>query len=832
MMRKHSGFTLFAVTILAFGIGANTAIYGLVNSFLWRPIMAKNPHEMVACYWKNTKHADRFSMVSYPNYKDLQKSKSVFSGLLAHTAARVGLTEGDITRRIYAEIISSNYFDVFGVGLIKGRAFRPEEETPGSGIPVVIVSYQYWMRKGADPDLLGKTLLINGQRMTVVGITPRGFTGTMAWFSFDLYLPIGMYHLVRDEQSPKEKDLGSRDAACLMLVGRLRPGMTIDGADSQLQIVSDRLAEAYPAINQDYTYIVRPLGRTGMSAKPVDESVLMQWAAPLMVMPGIVLLIACINLAGMLLARSSARQKEFAVRTAIGGSRRRILRQLLTESLLLSLLGGCAGLGLSCLANDLVSSTLNQLEVMQDFGLNMNIQVTPDHQVLLAAMLFCVLATVLFGFWPALKMSRPDLIADLKDKAVEANVHVKRWGIFSLRNILITGQIALSLVLVTIVGLYVKGVSRSADIDAGFVRDNSIIAAVDPSLVRYDETRSRELYNRLLARLRNLPEIEEAAMAFRIPFESFRKEFRGVQIPGKLSLLKDEHRDIPAVLARYNSVSDNYFKTLGIDIVQGRDFTRAEAESSGGLKVAIIDQLLAKKLWPNEDPLDRMIVFEDPAGDPNENAMRVVGIASPIISDFIVRSEPQVYVPFGQNYQASMFIHARTKFGAESMLPLIRREIRTIDPQLPILKLKTLAAHIASDFSLCTVKIMANIFCMFAALSMFLTAIGIYGARAYNVARRTREIGIRIALGAPQKSMVWLILREGVELTLTGIVLGFILAFGAAQLLQSVIYTGSAFDLLTFSIAPLVVVCVSLLAAYIPARRASRIDPITALHCE
>jgi predicted permease len=832
MMRKNPGFTLFAVVILAFGIGANTAIYGLVNSFLWSPIMAKNPHEIVGCYWKNTKHADRFSMVSYPNYKDLQKSKNVFSGLIAHTAVRVGVTEGEITRRLFAEIITSNYFDVLGVSLFKGRAFRTEEEAPGSGIPVVIVSYQYWMRKGSDPDMVGKILLINGQRVTVVGIAPRGFTGTLALLSLDLYMPIGMYHLVRDDQSPTEKDLGSRDAASLTLVGRLRPGMTIAAADSQLKIASDRLVEAYPAINKDYTYIVRPLSRMNMDVKPTDESVLTQWAVPLMIMPGIVLLIACINLAGMLLARGAARQKEFAVRSAIGSSRRRILRQLLTESLLLSLIGGCAGLGLSCLVNDLLASNLNKLDVMRDFGLNINIQVTPGHQVLLAAILFSVLATVLFGFWPALKMSRLDLMADLKEKTGNTNAHGNRWSMVSLRNILITGQIALSLVLVTIVGLYVKGVSRSAAIDAGFIRNNSIIAEIDPSLVRYDETRSRELYNRLLARLRNLPEIEETAMAYKIPFTSFGQESPYVRIPDRLSLPKDEHRDTQAVLARYNSVSDNYFKTLGIAIVQGREFTRAETESSGGMKVAVIDKSLAKKLWPNEDPLGRTIVFENAAGDPNENAMKVVGIASTIINDFIMRNESQVYVPFGQNYKASMFIHVRVKFGAESMLPLIRREIQNIDPQLPILKLKTLDAHIASDFSLCTVQMMANIFLMFATLSMFLTAIGIYGARAYNVARRTREIGIRIALGAPQKSMVWLILREGVALTLTGIVLGLILSVGAARLVQSVIYTGSAFDLLAFSIAPLAVAFVSLLAAYIPARRASRIDPVTALHRE
>jgi predicted permease len=499
---------------------------------------------------------------------------------------------------------------------------------------------------------------------------------------------------------------------------------------------------------------------------------------------------------------------------------------------LLSLMGGFAGLGLSCLANDLLAATLNQLEAMRDYGLNLNISVTPDHQVLLATMLFCVLATVLFGFWPALKMSRPDLIADLKEKTGASHAYAHRWSTFSLRNILIASQIALSLVLLAIVGVYVQGVSRSADLDTGFIRDKSIIAEVDPALVRYDETRSRELYNRLLTRLRNLPGVEAAGMSFRIPFDSLRQERRGVQIAGKLSLPNDEHRDIPPVLARYNIVSDNYFKTLGIAILQGRDFTRAETESSGGPNVAIIDQLLARKLWPNEDPLGRMIIFENPAGDPNENAMKVVGIASTIISDLIFKSDPHVYVPFGRNYQSSMVIHAHTKFGAESLLPLVRREIRTIDPQLPILKLKTLAAHIASDFTLNTMKIMANIFGMFGALSLFLTAIGIYGARAYNVARRTREIGIRIALGAPQKSMVWLILREGVALTLTGITLGSILAVGAARLIRNVIYSGSTLDLLTFSLAPLVVVVVSLLAAYIPARRASRINPVTALHCE
>jgi len=661
MLLKHPGFTTIAVLVLALGIGANTAIFALVNSMLLRPILAESPEELVAVYSKNTARPG-YRSFSYPNFQDIRDSDVVFTDLMAHNLTMIGVADGEVTRRVFAEIASADYFDTFGVEMFRGRAFSPAEEAPGSAVPVVIVSYEHWRRNGEDPDLVGKTLRVNGQALSIVGIAPRNFTGRTAIMSLEIYLPFGLYDLmISDMFSEDGLALGDRDHHNLFLVGRLRPGLSYEEADAQLALVASRMGDAFPAINRDQTFVVGPLSRVGISTNPENDDEIAVLASVLMAMAGIVLLIACINLANMLLARGATRHKEFAVRVAIGAGRGRVLRQLLTEGLMLAVMGSIAGLLIAYWANSMLAASMNEILVMSAMSMDIVIHAAPDYRVLSATAAFCVVATVLFGLGPAWKLSRPDVMADLKEQVGELQERGRGGKVFGRRNLLVVSQIALSLVLLTAAGLFVRGAVKAADVDPGFSLDNGLIVEIDPSLVGYDEVRSRDLYRRLYDRLANIPGVESTSVAATVPFgnvSSGEAVRRAEDLPGSGASGEDE---IEAVSATSNIVGADYFTTLGLPIMRGRPFSRSEAETDGGPRVAIVDETLAERLWPDEDPLGRQIGFGRDPADRGTNDMEVVGVVPTIRDDlFASGPEPHVYVPHGQDFQSGMNIHIKT----------------------------------------------------------------------------------------------------------------------------------------------------------------------------
>ncbi len=415
VLGKNPGFTVVAVLVLALGIGANTSMFTLTNALLLRPIEAEAPHELVALYGKNVARPDSYRAFSYPNFEDVRELSNTFTSLMAHDITAVGLTEGDVTRRVFAEFASHDYLDTFGVVPFRGRFFTATEESPESGVPVAVVSYEYWRKTGRDPELVGKTVEVNGQTLTIVGIAPRNFTGRTALLSPSLYIPLGMYHLLVNEMfgGDSGQSLSDRDNHDLFLVGRLRSGLTIDEANVELEVLAAQLEKAHPAINQDQTIIVDALSRLGVSTSPNSDDGIGLVVALLMGMTSIVLLIACINLANMMLARGAVRRKEFAIRAAIGGGRVRIVRQLLTEGLLLSVLGGLAGLAISFWVNTLMAASMNQLLAMNSLAMDIVLHAAPDTRVLLATAAFCLIGTLLFGFGPAWRQSRPDVMQDL-----------------------------------------------------------------------------------------------------------------------------------------------------------------------------------------------------------------------------------------------------------------------------------------------------------------------------------------------------------------------------------------------------------------------------------
>ncbi len=563
VLAKRPGFTAAAVLVLALGIGANTAIFSLVNAFLLKPLTVYKPEELVGLYSRDTRKPDKYRAFSYPNFVDLRGQAGPFTSLAAHDMAMVGLTEGDSTRRLFADMVSSNYFDTMGVPLFRGRVFTAEEERPGSEMPVVIVSYSFWRHHGAGA-MLGQPLRLNGRVFTVIGIAAEGFTGTTALISAELYIPLGVYpSIVNDFENRGHATLAARDNHALVAIARLRPGMTPAAVDAQLTGVAAAMQQAWPVENKDQALLVRPLSRLVISTSPASDQGLAVPAILLLCMAGVVLLIASLNVANMMLARGAARRKEIAIRLALGGGRRDIVRQLLAESLMLALMGGTAGLFIAWWSTELMVRSMSRLA-----PIDLVYQATPDLRVLGATFAFCLFSTLLFGFMPAWNLSRPDLVTDLKEGELRRNAQSR---LFSRGNLLVMGQICLSLTLLTAAGLFLRSSFRAASLAPGFRVANSVVVELDPSLAGYNQIRGREIYRGLLARLRALPGVESAAIAATVPFgitangSSIRREGSDPADPASL------------VYCQSNIVDEAYFQTMSIPLLRGRAFRAAEA---------------------------------------------------------------------------------------------------------------------------------------------------------------------------------------------------------------------------------------------------------------
>jgi len=830
MFRKNPWFTCAAVTVLALGIGANTAIFSLVDAFLLKPLVIRNPAEMVGCYSRDTGNAN-YRGFSYPDYAELRENGSAFSSLLAHDMAMVGLSEGDTTRRVFADIVSSNYFTTFGVPLFQGRSFTPAEERPASAVAVVIVSYSYWKKTGADPQLVGKGVRINNRIYTVVGIAPEGFTGTTALISPELYLPLGVYEMAVNDFEGAGRALAARNNHDLILVGRLQSGVSQKSADALLATTASQLARAYPEDDKDQTFLVQALPRMGISPAPESDSGLMIPAALLFAVAGVVLLIASLNVANMMLARGTTRGKEIAIRLALGASRADILRQLLVEGFLLALAGGVAGLAVAYWSTGALVGSMAWL-----VPVDLVYSAGPDTRVLFATIGFCVLSTILFGLGPAWNLSGWNLFAGLKIGDRADFQGSRRRGIFSRRNLLVMGQISLSLMLLTAAGLFIRSSVQAARVEPGFRVSGEMLAEVDASLAGYDETRGRETYRALVDRLRALPGVESVSLAATVPF-------------GMISLGKTVQRsdDAPSsaagsasaahqVACRYNVVSGDYFQTLGIPLLRGRAFTASDA---AGTKhpVAILDQAAAEKLWPGGEAVGKNVRLVSDGGNASALDAEVVGVVANIQERVAgTQRPPHIYVPFGQTYQSDMNVHLMTSAQnpqAEArLLETVRSEIRAVDPHLPVLELKTLHVHIDSSFDLWIVRTGALMFVIFGSVALLLAAIGLYGVRAYTVAMRTREIGIRMALGARASDALRMMLREGMALFGIGAVVGLVLSLVVGKILSNLLYHVDSFDPVVLIAATALLAAVSFVACYIPARRAARLDPMVALRDE
>src|SRR5215813_6905375 len=512
---KSPGFTFAAVLVLALGIGANTAVFSLVNTLFFAPPAYSKPHEMVQLFSQDKKDPKKFRGFSYPTYRDIREQNTVFSDVMGFNLAFVGIGQKGDTRRAFSAVVTSNYFSVLGVQLARGRAFLPEEETPGHNATVAVVSYSYWSKHNLDPSILGSQLLINGRSFTVVGIAPKGFVGTMQILSPEVWLPMSVYDQVaNDFGSEKSITIDDRKGTQLRIMGRLKPGLTAAAAKPELAGLAANLEKAYPVEQKDQTFMAERVSRITVSNTPGSGSKIMVIAPLLLGTAVVVLLVACLNLANMLLARGAARRKEIAIRLALGGNRWRVVRQLLTEGFLLALLGGVGGLVLGLWSSDLLVGSMRKL-----MPLDIVWSSAPNPAILAATFGFCLLGTLMFALGPALKISRSALVADLKEHAGEDVVR-RRWK-FLPRHPLVVAQIAFSLALVTAAALFIRGAHKAASVDTGLRPGASYILEVDAGLAGYEPKRAQELYRNLNERLAALPGVEHASISSIVPFGMF-----------------------------------------------------------------------------------------------------------------------------------------------------------------------------------------------------------------------------------------------------------------------------------------------------------------------
>ncbi len=818
-LQKAPIFVAVAVFSLVLGIGANTAIFTLVDQVLLRRLPVKNPQQLVELWGRGQHYGGNNNRIvlSYPMYSDFRDQNQVFDGMFCRSNLAISLSFEGRTERVSGELVSGTYFPVLGVGAALGRVFTPEEDQQPGGHPYAVLSHRFWLRRFAgDPGVIGKKLLVNGYPVTVVGVSQAGFEGTDPINGIDIRIPVVME--AQMGQTPTW--LEDRRFRWVNAYGRLKPGITAQQATAGLQplfrqmlemeVQQKEFAKAAPIVKQNFLKMWIDLlpAATGQS-RTRD-----QFSSPLLVLTGIValvLLIACANIANLLIARATARQKEIAVRLALGAGRRRIVSQLLVESLLLAALGGAAGLALAVWIDRTLIGFLPPTTVP------LVISTTPDWRILAFNAGVTLLTGVIFGLIPAHQSTRPNLAPTLKDQGGS----IAGGSSVGLRKILVVAQVALSLLLLIGAGLFVRSLRNLKDLDPGFRTRNMLTFAIDPTVSGYTPERSLELYRKLKENLDAIPGVESSTLAIMPVLENI--EWDNLVTVESYAAKPGEFVD-----PYMNFVSPDYFKTMDVPILAGRDFRMSDSKEAP--RVAIVNQKFAKQYFPGGDALGRHIGMGDNPGTKTD--IEIVGIVRDLKYENMRAETPlEVFEPYRQmTFVNSMVAYVRTARDPEQTFGAVRRVVSGLDSNLPLFRMKTLEQQ--KDNSLITERLVASLSIAFGSLATLLAAIGLYGVMAYTVARRTREIGVRMALGAASGDVIWLVMKEVLILVGIGAGIGLPVAWAFTSLVKTQLYGITPNDPLSIALATLGIAFVALMAGYVPALRATRVDPIRALRFE
>ena len=808
MLIKTPGFSIVAFLAIALGLGVNTSIFGIINTLLMRPLPVGHSEQLVQIYTKDPR-LDGRAPTSFLNFLDYAKENTVFTGVSAYTFAPMAVTRGHETLNVLGQLVSGNYFDLLEVRPVVGRGFFPEEDTSPNGHPVAVLNYNFWRKLGSDPAIIGSTLMLNGRSFSVIGVAPRTFTGVDIGIAPDVWVPMAMHGWIR----PGGDDwFDNRRALLLSMLGRLKPGVTITQAEAQLKTVAKNLEQTYPDVNKERSIMLVSAEKAksqGLGG-PNNENATQNISLLLLVAAGGILLIACANVANLLLARATTREREMAVRLALGAGRARIIRQLLTESVILALIGGLGGIVLAYWFGDILLSLLPATP----FPIVLNPQ--PDGRVLVVALLLTVLSGIIFGLAPALHTGRSDLSQTLRERTSAAGGGAgSRW---SVRNLLVIAQIGVSLFLLIGSALFLKAFHSAQAIDPGFRTDKLAILTIDPALAGYDKVRAAQVARTILEQVRRNPQVQSADLGNWLPL-GFGGEGRTVIPKGG-----DETAEASRLMANINVTSAGYFDTMRVSLLRGRKFDEHDGTKNAA-KVAIINETLAKKFWPGEEAIGRHFRFFK--GDTFE----VIGVARDIKAVTLGETPtPMVHLPLDDMPDGGITIFAHTAGAPGLLLAEMHRIVKATDVHIPIPYEKTITEHMA--FALWPSWMGAVILGALGLLALLLASVGVFGVMAYSVSQRRRELGIRMALGAQSSQVLQLVLRQGMLLAAIGLGLGLFAAFGSTRLASSFLYGVNPHDPLIFGAVTLLLAMAAFAACYFPARRALKIDPIIVLRSE
>jgi predicted permease len=811
-LAKSPAFALVAVLSLALGIGANTAIFSVVNALLLRPLPLAASQQLVSVQKVTSEGRGQTFSVSYPDYQFYRDHNEVFTGLLCWGEATMSLTAGGDAEQSFGMIVSGNYFDVLGVRPAQGRFFAPDEDATPEARPVAVLSYGTWQRLfGGDPAAVGKTVALNGHQFTIVGVAPQQFVSTVPLYAPDVWVPL----MMQPQVVPGSDMLHARNAEWLHMEGRLRAGVTAAQAQTQLSMLALQVQAAHPedkilpgGEERHAEFLGVQLAPVGALPADMRDS-LVGFIGLLFAIVGLVLLIACANLSSLLLARALARRREIAVRLALGAGRARIMRQLLTESMLLCLVSGAAGALCALWLTDLLLlfAPAERLPFAPDFR--------PDWRVFAFTLLLSSVTGVLFGLAPALQASKQDLVSALKDDTGGRGFRRSR-----LRDLFVAGQIALALLLLVSAGLFTRALTRARTVFPGAQPEEVLTVTLDPHVLGYTGERTRVFYRQLTERVAALPGVERAGLAAGIPV--------GTGYPMTGFFINEQPTEVG-----FNPVSPTYFETMRIPVLRGRNFT--DADRAGAPRVAIIDETLARRFFPDRDPVGQYIYADNAPPPKGHEPVQIVGVVRGGTGASIGWQPTYfVYTPFEQPLDDAAFsrliLHVRTHAAPADTFAAIRREVRALEPNLPLLSARSL--NEAMSLTLLPQRLVATVAGLFGLLGLALAAVGIFGLVSYAVTQRTHEFGVRLALGAQARDVFRLVLRQGLRLALAGIAVGLCAAFVVTRFLTSLLYGVSAADPLTYTGVALLLLVVTLLASYLPARRATKVDPMVALRYE
>jgi predicted permease len=807
MLAKSPAFTAVAILTLALGIGANTAIFSVINALLFRPLAVQNADRLTVVAVQTGPDSVPDGL-SYPDYRDYREQSDVFTEMAGYDLNLVGLGSGGRADRVIVSYVTSNYFSMLGVQPSSGRMIAPGEgDAPNTGA-VVVLGHSYWQRRfGGDPGVVGRSVSLNGHAVTIIGVVPAEFRGTFTVVEMDAYVPIGMLA----SGSRSTTFFTDRTSHELRTLATLKPGVTVQRAQASLSVIAQRLALQYPQADQGQILTVYP-ERLARPTPSAGRSLPIA-AAAFLVLVGLVLLVACVNVANLLLARAAARKKEFAIRAAMGAGRLRLIRQSLTETILLSLAGGLGG----ALIGNWVGRGLESLRPLGDFPIRFNLAF--DWRVFSYIAAIALFTGVAAGLVPALRVSRNDLNETLRESGRGS---AGDGGRRPIRNILVIAQVAGSLVLLVAAGLFMRSLASAKSIDLGFDPKNLLNVGLDPGLQGYDQSRAETFYRELLRRARSLPGVESASYAYTVPMNYYNTAAN--IYPEGLAVTTSNKKTLEG---SYNMIGTGFFTTMRIPILKGRDFSDADTATTE--HVAIVNLTMAARLWPNQDPLGRKFSMESATGA----FLTVVGVARDAKYGELMESPTlYFYQPETQHYRSTHVLQLRTSVTPESLVAAVQAQVREIDPSLPTFDVMPMERTLAGVNGYFLFQVGVGFAGVLGGLGMLLAVIGLYGVVSFTASRRTHEIGIRMALGAGPGNIFTLVLRQALVLVAAGVGLGLLAALAIARLLSTLLIGVAPYDPITFASVAGILIAVALVACFLPARRAANLDPTTALRYE